>query len=251
MRDPLCETSLMQLTPASIAGYRDRRAAEVGAGTVCRELSLLNHMLDIARREWGIFLASNPVADVSKPRLNNARTRRLRKGEGSALRTALQESRNPWILAIVECAIETGLRRGELLDLRWSRINLGARTAFIAHTKTDVPRTIPLTTGAVRVLEGLARSEDVVFPVSANAVKLAWVRAKQRAGLPDLRFHDLRHEAVSRFFELGLSMPEVAVISGHRDPRMLFRYTHLHAEDLAKKLNELGTDARCGSGAAY
>jgi integrase len=75
-----------------------------------------------------------------------------------------------------------------------------------------------------------------VFPISANAVRLAWKRARDKAGISDLRFHDLRHEAISRFFEMGLSVPEVALISGHKDPRMLFRYTQLRAENVAAKL---------------
>ena len=74
------------------------------------------------------------------------------------------------------------------------------------------------------------------FPVISNGFRLAWVRLRRRAGLSDLRFHDLRHEAISRFFELGLNIPEVAVISGHKDPRMLFRYTHLRAEELVGRL---------------
>ncbi|MDA0341679.1 MAG: tyrosine-type recombinase/integrase [Proteobacteria bacterium] len=72
--------------------------------------------------------------------------------------------------------------------------------------------------------------------MSPNAVRLSWGRLTHRAGIEDLHFHDLRHEAISRFFEMGLSVPEVALISGHRDPRMLFRYTHLRAEDVARKL---------------
>ena len=74
------------------------------------------------------------------------------------------------------------------------------------------------------------------FPVTPNGLRLAWDRLRSRAGLYDLRFHDLRHEAISRFFELGLNTPEVAVISGHKDPRMLFRYTHLRAVDLVNRL---------------
>lgn len=77
----------------------------------------------------------------------------------------------------------------------------------------------------------------MVFPISANAVRLSWQRLKQKAGLNDLRFHDMRHEAVSRFFEAGLSLPEVALISGHRDPKMLMRYTHLDPSKIALKLN--------------
>jgi integrase len=82
----------------------------------------------------------------------------------------------------------------------------------------------------------MARTDERVFPVTPNAVRLAWERLRRRVGLEDLRFHDLRHEAVSRFFEYGLTVPEVALISGHRDPRMLSRYTHLRPEKVAEKL---------------
>ncbi|MCW3797397.1 site-specific integrase [Sphingomonas sp. BN140010] len=236
LRDPVSETSLSSLSAAVMASYRDRRAAEVRPGTIRRELSLMNHMLDLARREWGISLFTNPVAEITKPKLNNARSRRLKQGEWLRLRAELEASGNPWVLAIVELAIETGLRRGEILDLHWSRIEWRSSTAFIPHTKTDKPRTIPLTPKAIAILQGLTRCSDRVFDTTPNAVKLAWRRATVRAKLADLRFHDLRHEAVSRFFELGLSLPEVALISGHRDPRMLMRYTHLCAADLATKL---------------
>ncbi len=88
------------------------------------------------------------------------------------------------------------------------------------------------------VLESLQPVSELVFPITANAFRLAWERTKKRAGIADLRFHDLRHGAISRFFEMGLSVPEVALISGHRDPRMLFRYTHLRADELVAKLND-------------
>ena len=96
-----------------------------------------------------------------------------------------------------------------------------------------------MSTKAVQVLSNQRSRQDTPtpFPVNANAFRLAWERLRKRADLCDLRFHDLRHEAISRFFEMGLSIPEVAVISGHKDARMLFRYTHLRAEDLVKKIN--------------
>jgi integrase len=73
------------------------------------------------------------------------------------------------------------------------------------------------------------------FPLTANALRLAWDRLKRKGNINGLHFHDLRHEAISRFFEKGLSIPEVALISGHKDVRQLFRYTHLKAEDVVKK----------------
>jgi integrase len=95
---------------------------------------------------------------------------------------------------------------------------------------------IVLSPRALEIIRDTPRVGDTVFVVSANAVRLAWERLKRRAGVSGLRFHDLRHEAVSRFFEKGLNMPEVAAISGHRDPRMLMRYTHPKAAEIAVKL---------------
>lgn len=238
-RDPLGAVALSSLGSRHIADYRDRRLTCVKAGTIRRELSLLQHALDIAQKEWGFCLGHNPVRDVRQPQLRNARNRRLEPGEYDRLEIALRSSRSPWLAPIVRLAIETGMRRGEIIDLEWRWIDLGQRMAHIPHTKTGRPRTIPLTDGALRILEGVGRSEGKVFPITANALKLAWTRAVRRSRLVDLRFHDLRHEAVSRFFELGLSLPEVAIISGHRDPRMLFRYTHLRPTALAAKLEGL------------
>ena len=95
-----------------------------------------------------------------------------------------------------------------------------------------------MSTKATQVLAKQRQCNDTPspFPVTPNGFRLAWDRLRSRAGLSDLRFHDLRHEAISRFFELGLNIPEVAVISGHKDPRMLFQYTHLRAEDLVDRL---------------
>jgi integrase len=103
-------------------------------------------------------------------------------------------------------------------------------------SKNGQERTIPLTTGAIGILKDTPREREEVFPISANALQLAWGRLRRRVNINNLRFHDLRHEAISRFFEMGLSVPEVALISGHRDVRMLLRYTHLRAADIVKKL---------------
>jgi integrase len=108
----------------------------------------------------------------------------------------------------------------------------------LADTKNGEARTVPLSSLALAALPATDNhaAGERVFPLSPNAVRLAWERLKRRAKINDLHFHDLRHEAISRFFELGLSIPEVALISGHRDFKMLFRYTHLRPADVAKKL---------------
>jgi integrase len=156
------------------------------------------------------------------------------------LRTALAKCRNGLLSNVIMFAIHTGMRRGEILSIRWSDINFDASTAHLADTKNGDARTVPLSSSALAALPATDNhaAGERVFPLSPNAVRLAWERLKRRAGVNDLHFHDLRHEAISRFFELGLSIPEVALISGHRDFKMLFRYTHLRPADVAKKLGQ-------------
>ena len=138
----------------------------------------------------------------------------------------------------MEFALATAMRRGEILNMRWEHFVDGGRSLLIPKTKNGHARTIPLSPEAIKVLDCRDAQTAVVFPILANAFRLAWQRIKQRAGVEELRFHDLRHEAISRFFEMGLSVPEVALISGHRDPRMLFRYNHPMREQISRKLSD-------------
>ena len=233
-----CDLTLADLTPKVFADYRTLRRASCQPGTVHRELGLIRHAVEVARREWDMDLPTNPLDLVKRPKLANARDRRLGHGEYDRLKVALHRTRNPLVTPVIDFAIHTAMRRGEILALRWEQVNWQQRTAYIADSKTGVPRTIPLLDGALAVLHGLrpASMSGPVFPMSMDALKQAWERARDRAGLGDLHFHDLRHEAISRLCEMGLTLPEVALISGHKDPRMLFRYVNLRPADLAAKL---------------
>lgn len=237
LKEPFCRLSLSQVTPADFIDYRDRRLQKVKPASVCRVLAILQHAFEVARLDWNLPLDANPLKSVRRPRLSDGRARRLEPAEIERLNVALAASRTPTLRELVGLAIETGMRRGELLSLDWAQVDLQARVAHLPVTKNGFPRDVPLSSRAVEVLRSLGpRAEGSVFPLSPNAVRLAWQRVRRRAGIADARFHDLRHEAVSRFFEKGLEMMEVATISGHRDLRMLRRYTHLKAADLAFKL---------------
>lgn len=240
MREPFAKLSLAQITPAHFTVYRDKRLKSVKAGTVNRELGIVKHAFDVADRDWDIPIRQNPLSKVKKLKVSNGRTRRLTDEEYHALMEAIETTRNGLIKPLMSFAIETGMRRGEILRLRWADIDYASRTLFIPLTKNGHSRTIPLTLNAVEILKAIQNEiepdECRPFPFSDNAAKLAWQRLLKRSGIQDLHFHDFRHEAISRFFERGLSVPEVALISGHRDFRMLFRYTHLKAEDIATKL---------------
>ena len=129
------------------------------------------------------------------------------------------------------------MRCPEILSLRLCDMDMDLENGFASlyDTKNGEDRRVPLTKTAKGVLSRLPANKERVFPISATCLRLAWNRARKKAGITDLRFHDLRHEAVSRFFEIGMSVPEVALISGHKDVRQLFRYTHLNPENMFKK----------------
>ena len=129
------------------------------------------------------------------------------------------------------------MRRAELVSIEWRNIDLENRFLILPDTKNGESRAVPLSSKALSLIQGVARNPTgKVFVSKPNSVSQGFIRACKRAGLEDLRFHDLRHEATSRFFELGLNTMEVSAITGHKTLSMLKRYTHLKAKDLALKL---------------
>jgi integrase len=236
INDSISDYSIEQLTSKTLARFRDRRLID-GQRTCQYDLILIRHCLKIAMSEWGLMLSVNPVDQIKKLPSPKARERRLNDGEYERLERASKLTKNKHIWPIVIFAIETGMRRGEILGLTWDNIDLKRRTAFLPLTKNGSSREVPLSTKAVCVLQQQrTRTGSSPFPVNSNAFRLAWDRLRGRAGLNDLRFHDLRHEAISRFFEMGLTVPEVALISGHKDVKMLFRYTHMRVDSVVSKL---------------
>lgn len=236
LRHPICRKPVSHIKTEDFAAYRDERLNTIKVTTLKRELSPLHNLFEVARDEWGLPLSENPLGKLRLPSSPNRRERRLKDGELDKLIVAARSCRNELILPIILLAVATGMRRGEILSLRWGHIDRERRSLLIPHAKNGHARTIPLTTEAVAALNFVPVESGRVFPLSANAFRLAWDRLRTRAGLADLHFHDLRHEAISRFFERGLNVPEVALISGHRDARMLFRYTHPLRAEIMKKL---------------
>ena len=243
LRHPIAQYVVARIRGVYMARYRDERLKKVRPGTVKRDLVILSHLFEVARKEWGIHV-QNPIRDILIPSDSKSRDRRLQAGENghdseeTRLLAACREARNPYLLPIVRLALETAMRQGELVSLHWEHIDLNRRTVYLPDTKNGESRTVPLSTTAVKILRSLPRSiQGEVFPgLTTEAVKRAYARAVRRADIKDLRFHDLRHEATSRLFEQSLNIMEVATITGHKDLRMLRRYTHLKAEDLARKL---------------
>ena len=235
LRDPIAATPLSKLTSSKLAEFRDRRLHD-GVRAAQYDLILIKHCIKIARLEWGVPMPNNPVDAVRIPNGIKRRERRLTDGEYNSLMQASQSCKNTLIWPMVDFAIETGMRRSEILSLRWENLSDQERIASLPDTKNGSKRDVPLTQKAAQVIAGLPAHTVNIFPTSDYAVRHSWDRLVRRAGIEDLRFHDLRHEAISRFFEMGLSVPEVALISGHKDYRMLASYNHTDARYVLNKI---------------
>jgi len=227
----LKDYKLINIRPHVIAAYKKHRLDEVSPGTVKRELGLISRILVSAKRDFGIYLPQgNPVSKIKKP-IETARDRRPTSEELEILIS------DRTIGHYVAFAVETGMRRGEIVNIRPEHI-LGEHQnlLFIPDTKTGIPRTIPLSTRAQEALKMYLYANDNHSYLKPHSVSQAFLRACKRHGISDLRFHDLRHEATSRFFEKGLNIMEVSLITGHKSLSMLNRYTHLKPESLLEKL---------------
>lgn len=243
LKRPLASKTLARIRGTDLAKFRDQRREEGRAeNTIRLELALISHLFEVARKEWGMDGLANPVKNIKKPSGSNERDRRLQSGEYELLTAALDESGNPLIRIAFDLAIETCLRQGMLCELRWEWVDLERRVITIPmkfRTKKNkgVPTKLPLSSKAIKILTELPKPQfGEILPMPQNALVCAWKRARTKTGITDLHWHDLRHEGITRLFELGLNPIEVATITGHKSLNMLRRYTHLQAEILAHKL---------------
>lgn len=256
----LCAFAVGNLTPEHFESYRDRRLATVGRGdktiapgTVKRELTMLKRVIDYRKRRLGLQINPVNTEDVARPAVNDERDVRLTGEQIAALLDACSDARNPWLRPMVELGFETGGRRGSLLGLLWEDVDLTGRKATFRGVKNSrrpdvvIVHTVALSPRAIEVLRAVPRSVDGrVFPFTANAFRLAFNRARKKAGLEHFRFHDTRHERVSSLFEAGWSDTAVMAMSGHRDPKSLNRYANIRPDHLADELAKLDGKVKKG-----
>ncbi len=236
-RTPLGSMQLDKITSEVVSKYRDGRLREVSNNTVRLELALISVVFEQCAKEWG-YKVINPVKQIRIPKPGKPRQRRLLPGEEDALLAACAASSATYLHSLVVLAIETGMRFGELLSITGDNVDFGARTVHLPDTKNGHPRTVPLSKRALRAIRTVPSGHDGrVFTGKPGSIRAAFGAALKRSGVgSDLRFHDLRHEAVTRLFEKGLNPIEVGMISGHRSMSMLQRYTHMRPEGLLARL---------------
>lgn len=228
---------------------------KITGSTLNRYHAILSHLFTIADKDWGLPLR-NAAKHARKAKENRARDRRLRGDEEQRLIAACQSAQNPYLLYVLQFAADTAMRMGEFLEtveyengkkittnpgLRWTDFHQQDCILHIPRTKlNNEPRDVPLSSRAMQILLDVRKIGNPrrrkIFDTTYNAIKLSFGRACTRAGIEDLRLHDLRHEGASRLFERGLNVMEVATITGHRSVQTLKRYVQLDPKQLVSKL---------------
>lgn len=256
--------TMASLKASEFAALRDRWLQMLEPATVVRRLALISNVYTRAIKDWGMTSLTNPVQSISKPSIRNARSRRVESAnpEGEVFRDVqddevtriIAESKSKYLAPLIQLALETAARRGELVNLKWAHVDLIKRFVVFVDTKNGEDRKVPLSDAALEVLQKLPRSiaTSSVFYISEDAVTRAFSRARDRARvtyeiacrdagdkpsptfLIDISFHDLRHEATSRLALKDMPIHILAAITGHKDSRMLQRYYNPKVSELAK-----------------
>ena len=224
------------ITSKDIASYKVERQKEVTSASVRRELNLLSSLFETAKNEWGIAALNNPVTAVKRPPDSVARDRRLTPAEQEQLLSESLRKNNKQLLLAILIALNTGMRQGEILKLTWDDIDFDRNHITVRDTKNGSNRVIVLSSLLRNELLNAKQNEEKLFTITASGLQQSFRKLTTRLQIRNLRFHDLRHEAISSFFEMGLSVPEVQLMSGHRTLDQLMRYSHASIEQIKHKV---------------
>lgn len=237
-----------KLTTDEVQAHVDARAGQGRAApTIRNEVLLLSALYRYAADAWKLPVV-NPVTKARLPSLPAGRQRRLEDAheEGAdadeaRILSACREVGGDVLADLVALAVETGLRQGELLSLTKGEVKRrrGLTSVELPDSKNGHARRVVANKRAAEILS--ARSEGLadaarLFPLPADTLRHQWAKARDKAGLPGLRFHDLRHEGISRMADRGLTIGELQAQSGHRTAQILLRYVNARAGDIARKL---------------
>lgn len=253
--------ALAQVTADRVAQARDdlsastysrgKQSKPMSGATVNRYLATLSHLFTVAQKEWRL-VDRNPVREISRKRENKGRIRYLLDEEREGLFLACDRSDWPPLKALVQLAISTGARRGELLGLTWDRVDLKKGRATVLETKNGDPRVLPLVGKALEALRELklqnSAKSPFVFshpngrPEAFYWFDQHWAEALKQAKLKNFRFHDLRHTSASYLAQRGASAVEIAEVLGHKSLSMVRRYSHLAVDHKANLMERMASE---------
>jgi integrase len=229
--------TLSEITPARISEYKSlRRSMGAKIATVSKELELLRNAMNLAVREWE-WLERSPFGRIKIEKPNNRVERWLTPEEEQGLLSASPK----WLREIVVFALNTGMRQGEILSLKWPQIDLDRRLVTLLRTKNKEKRTVPLNQtvlellrakGKVRPISGYVFASQTDTKLNARNLLRAFYLARKKARLEDVRFHDLRHTFATRLVQAGINIYVVKELLGHKTLAMTMRYAHHYPESL-------------------
>jgi len=239
------EQLLGQITPKMLAEYKVQRRREGAApATTNKELQLVRHAFNLAMREWE-WCRENPMHRVSLEQVQNEVDRWLTADEEERLLAAS----SPWLQEIIRFALNTGMRQGEILNLQWQDVDFTRGTLIVMKSKNGTRRTIPLNATVYDLLAtkqaAAGASKGPVFKTPlGNMLQVRFLvrefcEARDRAGIPDFRFHDLRHTFATRLVQRGIDLYKVQRLLGHKTGTMTQRYAHHCPESLRDGVNVL------------
>lgn len=239
--------TLAEVTPAVLGEARDKLTQGDepkkcrSPATVVRYLAALSHVFTVAVREWQ-WLEDSPMRKVRKPKEPRGRVRILSDDEREELLKACKNSKTPYIHTVVVLALSTGMRQGEIMNLRWQDVDFEKEFIILHETKNDERRAIPLKGEALNLLKEHSKlrrlDTNLLFPgrnpQKPVLIRAPWAATVKEAKIEDFRFHDLRHCAASYLAAEGASLIQIAAVLGHRSLQMVRRYSHLTEQDTAE-----------------
>ncbi len=240
--------TLDMITPQLISAYKTERLEEgKSPQTVKHEMNCLTRAFNLAMREWR-WINHNPCFNVEKPKVNNQILRWLTNNEEEQLLQASKGYLNGQLPDIIIVALHTGMRQGEILNLKWKDIDMFRRTITIMQMKTKEPKTIPMNdtlTDLIMRKSKVINMSGYVFITSkgtrilnTNLQREFW-KALKAAEITNFRFHDLRHTFATRLIQNGVDLYAVAKLLGHKDVKTTQRYAHHHPESLRQSVKIL------------
>ena len=249
---------LADITPATIVEHRDILASGItirgskrSDATANRYLAAIGHVFTIAIKEWG-WIEESPMNKVSKLKESRGRVRFLTQEERLRVLEACKESRCPYLHAIITLAVSTGMRKNEILYLKWEDVDLIKGRVIVQESKNGERRAIPLIGYAHEVIKQLFKARTnlspLLFPSSDLShsqpydIRTAWENTLKRAGIENFKFHDLRHDRASTLAQGGASIAQIAEVLGHKTLQMVKRYAHLTEGHVASVLEKLDQD---------
>jgi integrase len=246
---------LVQCRNELLAGTTSRNTKRSPA-TVVRYLATISHVFTMAMKEWQ-WVNDNPARKISKPRQSRGRERFLSDEERVRLLDACRHSTCRYLLPVVVLAISTGMRRGEIMHLRWRDVDLVRGSILLTETKNGSSRSVPLVGPALELLNDMSKirhlASDLIFyggiPSKPMDIEKHWKAALEIASIENFRFHDLRHTAASYLAMNGATTMEIAAVLGHKTLQMVKRYSHLTDMHTARVLTAMNAkvfaDLKC------